>query len=437
MAAFIDILILFLLIIANGFFSMAEFALVSSRKMRLKQLASENKSGAGAALSLLEDQTSFLSSIQIGITLIGVCTGAYGGATFSGSLEPLFRSIPIIGHYSSAISLTFIILLITYFSIVIGELVPKRIGLANPERIACTVAPVFILITRIFSPFSYLTSGLTNIIVKLFGISPVTSPDVIEEEIHMLLEEGTESGIIDETEQDMVESVFEFGDSQIADLMIPRPDIVALNLNDPITKNFEIIERTGHTRYPIYQDTLDSIIGIISIRDLWLIAHKNTEVDFSKIMQDILVVPDNMKALDLIRRFKTATSPLAVIIDEYGSVVGLITLHDLLEALVGDLSRVDQDDEEPLITRRHDGSWLIDGRTSPEELYEITGIDCSEESSKGAFRTMAGFILYKMGSIPATGDYFSYDGNEYEVVDMDGHRIDKILITPLPTPENF
>jgi len=235
----------------------------------------------------------------------------------------------------------------------------------------------------------------------------------------------------------MVESVFEFGDSQIADLMIPRPDIVALNLNDPITKNFEIIERTGHTRYPIYQDTLDSIIGIISIRDLWLIAHKNTEVDFSKIMQDILVVPDNMKALDLIRRFKTATSPLAVIIDEYGSVVGLITLHDLLEALVGDLSRVDQDDEEPLITRRHDGSWLIDGRTSPEELYEITGIDCSEESSKGGFRTMAGFILYKMGSIPATGDYFSYDGNEYEVVDMDGHRIDKILITRLPSPENL
>jgi len=437
MAAFIDILILLLLIIANGFFSMAEFALVSSRKMRLKQLASENKSGAGAALSLLEDQTSFLSSIQIGITLIGICTGAYGGATFSASLEPFFRTIPIIGDYSAAISLTLIILLITYVSIVVGELVPKRIGLANPERIACTIAPVFILITRIFSPVSYLTSGLTNVIVKIFGISPVTSPDVIEEEIHMLLEEGAESGIIDETEQDMVESVFEFGDSQIADLMIPRPDIVALNLADPIGKNFEIIKKSGHSRYPVYQDTLDSIVGIISIRDLWLMSQKNTDVDISKIMQEILVVPDNMKTLDLIRRFKAATSPLAIIIDEYGSVVGLITLHDLLEALVGDLSRVDQDDEEPLITRRHDGSWLIDGRTSPEELYDITGIDCSEETSKGAFRTMAGFILYKTGNIPATGDYFSFDGYNYEVVDMDGHRIDKILITRLPTPENL
>ncbi|NLV26761.1 MAG: HlyC/CorC family transporter [Methanomicrobiales archaeon] len=432
MTTIIDIIILVFLIIINGFFSMAEFALVSSRKIKVKQLVTEEKPGASAALALMEDQNSFLSSIQIGITLVGICTGAFGGARFSGLLEPLFEKIPYISPYSSSISLAAIILCITYFSIVIGELVPKRIGLANPEKIACAIAPIFVLITRIFSPFSYLTSRLTNTLVKVFGISHTSSPEVIEEEIHLLLEEGTESGIIDESEQDMVESVFEFGESQIVDLMIPRPDITALDIDDPLSKNIEIMENSGHTRYPVYKDTLDSIIGVLSIRDLWVYSQKNADIELLNVTKEILVVPDHLTALDLIHRFKTATSPLAIIIDEYGSVIGLITLHDLLEALVGDLSRVDQEEEQPLVTKRHDGSWLVDGRTSPEQLCELTGITCSEESVKGVFRTLAGFILYKTGRIPVEGDVLSWDGYQFEIMDMDGHRIDKILITPLP-----
>ena len=435
MATIIDIIILVFLIIANGIFSMAEFALVSSRKIKLKQLSSERKAGADAALTLIEDQTSFLSSVQIGITLVGVCTGAYGGATFANVLEPFLVNIPIIGNYANAISFTIVILIITYFSIVIGELVPKRIGLANPEGIACTVAPIFVFITRLFYPISYLTSGLTNILVKVSGISQTYSPGVIEEEIHLLLEEGAETGVIDETEQDLVESVFEFGDSQIVDLMVPRPDIIAIDINDTLQKNIDIMKNSRHTLYPVYKETLDSIIGVVSIRDLWAYSQREQNIELSKVMQDIVVVPNQMTALDLIQRFRNATSPLAVIIDEYGSVIGLITLHDLLEAIVGDLSRVDQEEEHPKVIRRHDNSWLVDGKATPEELHEVTGIDCTDESTKGVFRTIAGFILYQTGRIPKEGDTISWNGYVFEVVDMDSNRIDKILISTLNKEE--
>lgn len=435
MTVTVDIIIVILLIIANGFFSMAEFALVSSRKIRLKQLATDGNTGAGAALTLLEDQTSFLSSIQIGITLVGICTGAYGGATFSPLFEPIFAQIPLIGDYSSAISMTIIILVITYFSIVLGELVPKRIGLSNPEQIACKIAPIFLFITHLFRPISYLTSGLTNLLVKILGISETSSSDVIEEEIHMLLEEGAESGVIDEAEQDMVESVFEFGDCNIMDLMIPRPDIIALDIDEPIQKNIEIMKKSHHTRYPVYNGTLDSIIGVVSIRDLWAQAQSETDIDLKKVVQEILVVPEQLTALELIRKFRDATSPLAVIIDEYGSVIGLITLHDLLEALVGDLSKVDQEERHPQITMRSDGSWLVDGKTDPEELKEHIGFDCGEEAEKGTFRTLAGFILFISGTIPEEGEIVTWHEYTFEIIDMDGHRIDKVLVTRLPPQE--
>ena len=429
MAVIIDLITLTFLIIVNGFFSMAEFALVSSRKIRIKQLESEGKPGARAVLSLIEDQNSFLSSIQIGITLVGICTGAYGGAIFSHALEPAFRVIPVIGSYSEVVSFTLIILIITYFSIVIGELVPKRIGLANPEEIACFVAPVFMLIIRIFYPVSFLTTGMTNFLVRMLRIHEIPSSEIIEEEIHLLLEEGAETGVIDKTEHDMVESALGFGDLRVVDLMIPRPDIIAIDCEDPLSKNIGIMRSSQHTRYPVYKGSLDAIIGVLSVRDLWAYSQSEQDLELSSVIQEILVVPNQLTILELIQRFRTATCPLAVIIDEYGSVTGLITLHDLLEALVGDLSRVDHEAEIPKITKRHDGTWLVDGRTSPEELYEVTGVDCIEESRNGFFRTMAGFILYLTGNIPKEGDTVPWNEYTFEIVDMDGNRIDKILIS--------
>jgi putative hemolysin len=428
-----DIIILILLILANGFFSLSEFAMVSSRKVKLKQMAEDKRAGADTALLICDDQTNFLSSIQIGITLIGVCTGAYGGATFAQYLEPYFKEIPLIGEYSHIFSMVIIILVITYFSIVIGELVPKRIGLAEPEIIACRIAPVFLIISRISSPFSYLTSGLTNFIIKLTGFSKVSSSDVIEEEIHLLLEEGAESGVIDETKQDMVESVFELDDRQIVDLMVPRPDIIALNSEDSLENNLEIMLKTRHTRYPVYSGNLDSMIGILSVRDLWASSLSGKDLKISEVMKEIVVVPDHISALDLIRKFRESTSPLAIILDEYGSVIGLITLHDLLEALVGDLSLVDQDENEPRIIRRNDGTWLVDGKVTIEELKEKTGIECTDESTKRYFRTIAGFILYQSGEIPSTGDKYTWNNYTFEIVDMDNQRIDKIIISQDPS----
>ncbi|MDD1723679.1 MAG: hemolysin family protein [Methanospirillum sp.] len=429
MSLFIDLIIITLLIFANGFFSLAEFGLVSARKVKLRQMASDGIPGADAAIRLAEDQTGLLSTIQIGITLIGICTGAYGGAAFAQELAPYFSGIPIIGAYSDLVSLVIIVLVITYFSIVIGELVPKRIGLSRPEHTACTVAPLMVLITRISTPVSYLTSGLTNFIMSVLGQNREDSPEVIEEEIHMLLEEGTEAGIIDKAEQKILESVFELSESSIVDLMVPRPDIVALNIEDPIEDNRKIMQETGHTRYPVYRGNLDTVIGVLSVRDLWAHISAGHPEEISAVMQEIVVVPKQITALELLRRFRTATSPLGVIIDEYGSVVGMITLHDLLEALVGDLSRVDHEEEKPRIVRRTDDSWLVDGKTPIDELHEDTGIDCSDQENKGQYRTLAGFILNESGEIPREGDIIPWNGLQFRVVSMDGHRIDKILLT--------
>lgn len=428
MSVYIDLIVVILLILANGFFSLAEFALVSARTVKLRQMASDRISGADAAMRLAEDQTTLLSAIQIGITLVGICTGAFGGAAFAQELEPFFRGIPGIGAYSDLISLVTIVLVITYFSIVIGELVPKRIGLSWPEDIACRVAPSVTLITRISTPVSYLTSGLTNLIMSVIGPDKNDSPEVIEEEIHMLLEEGTEAGVIDKAEQKIVESVFELSESRIVDLMVPRPDIVALNIEDPMEENRKIMQETGHTRYPVYRGSLDSVIGVVSVRDLWAHISTGHQEDLSSVMQEIVVVPKQITALELLRRFRTATSPLGVIIDEYGSVVGMITLHDLLEALVGDLSRVDHEEEVPRIVRRTDDSWLVDGKTTIDELHEMTGIECVDQDNRGHFRTLAGFILNESGKIPREGEILRWKGLQFKVVSMDGHRIDKILI---------
>ena len=433
MPLFFDIFILIMLILANGFFSLAEFALVSSRKVKLKQMAEEKKPGADAALIISEDQTTFLSAIQIGITLIGICTGAFGGATFSHYLEPFLLNIPILSTYSEFFSIVIIVIIITYFSIVIGELVPKRLGLAQPEIIACKIAPVFLSITRISAPFSYLTTLLTNYIVKISGVSQDPSPEVIEEEIHLLLEEGAESGVIDETKQDIVESVFELSNRQIVDLMVPRPDIIALNIEDPLKDNLDIMIATRHTRYPVYRGGLDSMVGVLSVRDLFACSQSCQDMDISTVMTEIVVVPDHISALDLIRQFREATSPLAIIIDEYGSVIGLITLHDLLEALIGDLSLVDQEQNVSHAIKRTDGSWLVDGKITIEELNEITGIDCTEDKGKRYFRTLAGFILYETGEIPSPGFKFSWNGYVFEIVDMDGQRIDKVIISQDPS----
>ena len=431
MAVALEIIIIIILILINGLFSMAEFALVSARRVRLVQMAERGEKGSALALKLSEEPNTFLAPIQIGITLVGILAGAFGGAAIAQSIEPHISQIQIIGSYSGIISLLLVVLIITYFTLVLGELAPKRIGLAYPERIAIIVAKPINIFSRIISPLNMVASWATDAILWVFGSHNPPEPGVTEEDITSLLEEGTQAGIFDEAEQELVQSVFRFGDREVTTLMVPRPDVVYLDLEDTFEENTQKILSSGHTRYPVCKGNLDVISGVISVRDLWTQLASGGEPDLKGIVQEALVIPEHISALRVLDLFRTATTPLAVIMDEYGSVAGIITLHDLLEAIVGDLSTVDEPDEEPSIIQRDDGSWFVDGMLPAEELRNLLKLEKLPGEDEGVFRTAAGFVMAELGKIPISGDHFMMKGFRFEVADMDNRRIDKILITPI------
>ncbi|WP_319580674.1 hemolysin family protein [uncultured Methanospirillum sp.] len=429
MAVTLEIFIIIILIVLNGLFSMAEFALVSARKIRLQQMAERGEKGADTALSLSEDPNTFLSTIQVGITLVGILTGAFGGAAIANEIEGSFTVVPALDPYAGIISLFVVVLIITYFTLVFGELVPKRVGLLYPEQISAVVAGPIIIVSKIFSPINKLASLLTDAVLWVFNSHAPQDQVVTEEDITSLLEEGTQAGVFDEAEQELVQSAFRFGDREVTTLMAPRPDVVYLDLEDSFEENKTKVLASGHTRYPVCRGGLDSVIGVVSIRDLWSQMVSGEEPDLTLLLQDALVIPEHITALRLLELFRTATTPLAVIMDEYGSVAGIITLHDLLEAIVGDLSTVDEPDEEPGIIEREDGSWFIDGMLPAEELRELLGRESLPGESEGVYRTAAGFIMAELGKIPIPGDHFVMDGIRFEVADMDKRRIDKILVS--------
>lgn len=429
MAITLEIFIIIVLIILNGLFSMAEFALVSVRKVRLQQMAERGEKRADTALSLSEDPNTFLSTIQIGITLVGILAGAFGGAAIAKEIEGSFTIIPVLEPYAGIISLFVVVLIITYFTLVFGEIIPKRVGLVYPEQISVIAAGPIIIISKIFGPINKLASLTTDAVLWIFNSHSPQDPVVTEEDITSLLEEGTQAGVFNEAEQELVESAFRFGDREVVTLMAPRPEVVYLDLEDSFEENKEKILASGHTRYPICQGGLDSVMGVISIRDLWSQMASGNEPNLKLLLQEALVIPEHITALRLLELFRTAKTPLAIIMDEYGSVAGIITLHDLLEAIVGDLSTVDQPDEEPGIIEREDGSWFIDGMVPAEELRELLGLKSLPEEDEGVYRTAAGFVMAELGKIPIPGDHFIMDGIKFEVADMDKRRIDKIIVS--------
>ena len=433
MAVTLEIIIVCVLILLNGLFSMAEFALVSARRVRLQQMVERGEKGSDLALKLSVDPNIFLSTIQIGITLVGILAGAFGGAAIAHGLEEYFALIPVFGQYSTIISLLVVVLIITYFTLVIGELVPKRIGMEYPEQIAAKVAGPIVIISRIFAPINKLASVSTEAILWIFGSHNSQESAVTEEDITTLLEEGTQAGVFDEAEQELVQSVFRFGDREVVALMAPRPDVVYLDLDESFEENKARILSSGHTRYPVCRGGLDSVIGVVSVRDLWSQLASGQEPDLNVLLQEALVIPEHITALRLLELFRTATTPLAVIMDEYGSVAGIITLHDLLEAIVGDLSTVDEPEEEPGIIEREDGSWFVDGMLPAEQLRQLLNLETLPGEDEGVFRTAAGFVMAELGKIPVAGDHFSISGIRFEVADMDNRRIDKILVSRIKT----
>ncbi|MEH1851687.1 MAG: hemolysin family protein [Nostoc sp.] len=424
-----EILIILVLIIANGVFSMSEMAIVSARKVRLQQLANQGDAKARAALKLAESPNHFLSTVQVGISLIGILTGAFGGATIASRVAVYVRLIPLLAPYSEPISFGIVVLLITYFSLIVGELVPKRLALNNPERIASIVAIPMQALAAIASPVVFLLSASTDLILRLLGITASTEPQVTEEEIKILIEQGTEAGTFEEAEQDMVERVFRLGDRPVSYLMTPRPDIVWLDLDDSAEENRQKMIDSAYSRYPICQAGLDNVLGVIPVTDLLARSFRGEPLDLTVGLRQPVFVPESTRGLKVLELFKQTITHMALVVDEYGVIQGLVTLNDIMSEIVGDVPSTDGQDQ-PQAVQREDGSWLLDGMLPVEEFLELFGMEEWESEERGSYQTLGGFVITHLGRIPAAADYFEWHSMRIEVMDMDGNRVDKVLVIP-------
>jgi putative hemolysin len=433
MSYLLEIAIILILIVLNGIFAMSEFAIVSARKPRLQQRADEGDSRAAAALELANEPTSFLSTIQIGITLVGILAGAFGGATLAGELAAFFTEFPILAQYAEAMSITLVVLVITYLTLIFGELVPKRVALNNAEDIASTVARPMRFLSVVATPLVVVLSRSTEAVLGILGVRDAAELPVTEEEIKIMLEEGTEAGVFEKAEISMVEGVFDLGDRRVESLMTPRPDIVALDLHDPDPENLRKMIASSRSNFPAFEESLDNIVGMVSVRNVLARMVESARPDIRATITKPLFIPESLPVLKLLESFRETGVPIAVVTDEYGSVRGLVTLHDILEAIVGEVRTLGEPVETPIIVRE-DGSWLIDGGTPVEDIKDRLSLDAFPGEGKGYYRTIAGLIMYLLGRIPRTGDHIEIGGLRYEVVDMDGHRVDKVLVTRIPAP---
>ncbi|MHB1296009.1 MAG: hemolysin family protein [Anaerolineae bacterium] len=431
--AVIEILFVLVLILANGVFAMSEIAVVTSRKTRLQQKAGEGDGKAAAALRLAEKPNHFLSTVQIGITLIGVLAGAFSGATLAGHLEPLLAKIPFLVDYAEATAITLVVVTITFLTLVLGELVPKRLALNDPERIAGAIARPMNALSWLATPFVRLLSYSTELVIRMLGVKVSDTPPVTEEEIRILLEQGTEAGVFAEAESDMVESVFSLGDRRASSLMTPRNYVVWLDVEDPVEEIQRKIVESGHSRFPVAQDSLDNVLGEVQARDLLTRAIGGEPFDLQAVLRAPLYVPEVMSALNVLEHFKSSSTEMALVIDEYGFVTGLVTLDDILEAIVGEIPTAEELAEPPVV-KRDDGSWLMDGMVLIDELRELFDLDEFPGEDQGLYQTLGGFVTSQLGAIPSSADSFVWNDLRFEVMDMDGNRVDKVLVTPA-TPE--
>jgi putative hemolysin len=421
-----ELIILFSLILLNGLFSMSEIAIISSRKSKLEAEAEEGDDNAKAALEIVESPTRFLSTVQVGITLIGILTGVFGGATLADELASWLSHYEFIGEYSEGVSLAIVVLLITYFTLVIGELVPKRIGLTNPEKIASSIAKPMNLLGVITAPAVWLLTNSTEGILNFFGIKPSKENVVTEEEIKALMKEASDVGEVEKEEHEIVERVFFLGDTDVGSLMTNRMDLIALDINDDFETNKKIIADSVYTNFPVYESELDNIIGILNIKNLLVTLAEEKKPDLKLLLKKPLFVPENMKAFKLMENMKSSQTHFAIAVDEHGSVKGVVTVNDLFKALVGNLYN---DHKEPTIVERTDGTYLVDGLISLDEFFRYFDIEDTEEIEQQGFFTLGGLVLYITEHIPTASVKFVWREFTFEIMDMDGTRVDKVLIT--------
>lgn len=423
-----EIVIVLLLIVLNGIFAMAEIAVVSSRKSKLQQQANDGNKNALAALELSKTPNRFLSTVQIGITLIGIFAGAFGGATIASKVALQLHQVPLIAPYSDALALGIVVTVITYLSLIIGELVPKRIGLNHPEKIATFVARPMNMLSSLSSPLVTFLSLSTEAILRLLRIKPSNEPSVSEEEVRMLLREGTQVGVFDVAEKDIVERTLKLSDKRIPTLMTTRKEITWFTIDSPFKTIRNKIMKSPHAYYPVCRDNLDKVIGVVRAEDMLRSFLADEKIDLKKFLLKPLFIPESMDALQVLELFKKSGVHMAIIIDEFGNVQGLLALNDILEAIVGDIPTINELDEEEII-KRDDNSWYVDGLVSINEFKDYFKIKKLPDEKSGVFHTLGGFVLHNLGRIPMSSDIFEWDDYIFEIVDMDNNRIDKILVT--------
>jgi putative hemolysin len=423
-----EIALLFFLILLNGAFAMSEIALVTARKARLQKFLEEGDKGAEAAVELGLEPTRFLSTVQIGITSIGIMNGIVGEAFLSQPVAQWLQGLGMKGKASEYAATVLVVLAITYFTIVLGELVPKRLGQMNPEEIARAVARPVKWLSIVTKPFVMLLSASTHLILSLIGVKEREEGSMVEEEIHALLAEGSDAGVIEDSEHEMVRNVLRLDDRQLGSLMVPRSRIVYLDANLPWQDNAKRIEAEDHSRYPVTRKSLSDILGVVTARQLLVKTLKGETPVLTSGLQQPVFVPESLTGRELLENFRAQGTHLAFVVDEYGEVLGMVTLTDLLEAITGEFKPKHLDDAWAL--RREDGSWLLDGLIPIPELKDRLGLKTVPEEDKERYHTLSGMLMWLLGRMPHTGDKVVWEGWTLEIVDLDGKRIDKVLAIP-------
>ena len=429
-----NVLIILVLFSFNAIFAMYEIAMVAASKTRLEQRVEEGKKGAADALFLLSDPNQqYLSTVQIMITLVDTLAGGIGGARLSGPLAEQLVKIPWLAPQADLIALIFVVIIITYFSIVLGELIPKRLAVSKPENVVTQLSPVIRFLTKVFRPLTKLLSVSTNFGLKILRINTDMGPSITEEEIRSYIEEGRDIGLIEEAERDMVSGIFRLGDRRVEALMTHRMEMAWIDINAPNNYIWEQITQTRHSRIPVADGDLDKVLGYVQIRNLLDARPEDADFDLRDFIEEPIYLPENMAALKALENFQTSGVHLAMVVDEYGGITGMVTDYDILETIVGEIPE-DSDDDDYLAFRREDGSWLFDGLIVIDQLKDILDISEMPGEDRSAYQTLSGFVMSQLGRIPKTGAKFRYVGYEFEVVDMDGRRVDRVLVSKVEEP---
>lgn len=429
----LQIAILLLLVLLNAVFTMAEMALVSARKTRLQNLAERGHEGARIALDLKRDPSRFLSTMQIGITVIAILAGSFGGATLGESLATYLETMPgLIGRYAHAISIGGVVIAISYFSLIIGELVPKRIALSRPELIAATMARLMRGFSTVMAPAAWLLSTSTDLVLHLLPLPHGEQAAVTEDEINLMLREGAAAGHFHLGETAIAQMALRLGDRRISAVMTPRTKVEWLDLADSEAENKAKIVASQNSRFPVIDGDPAVVAGVVQVKDLLIAQLAGKPYDLRAALRPPLYLPNTVTALRALEMLKKSGEPMALVVDEYGDFEGIVTLTDIMEALVGDIANPGEEEDPPVVTR-DDGSWLIDGMVPVDEIKDVVGLKHLPGEESGDFQTLGGFMMAQVNRVPRVADHFVVDGYRFEVVDMDGRRVDRVLIVPPKT----